>query len=70
MESLLRRPGCSVPEEIMERYSYGECMWLACAIHRHLGWPMRAVIGVYGSTEWIAHAWVVFSPAGRPPKEL
>jgi hypothetical protein len=54
-----------VPAEIVERYSYGECFWLACAIHRHLGWPMQAAIAEDGTMEWIAHAWVV-RPDGIP----
>jgi hypothetical protein len=48
-------------EEDRERFSYGQCMWFALAVHARTGWPLEAVRHEDGS---IDHAWVRL-PDGR-----
>jgi hypothetical protein len=52
-----------VPDEVVECYSYGNCMWLALALHRNLGWPMEAIID--RAEEHIVHAWAVRPDGAR-----
>lgn len=53
-----------IPEEIMEKYSYGYCTRLAIALSKKLGWPI--MVGYEGNEGemYIAHAWVE-APDGR-----
>mgnify|MGYP006894117894 CR=1 FL=1 len=37
-----------------ERYSYGQCMWFALAVHDRTGWPLEVVLDEEG---FIEHAW-------------
>jgi len=49
-----------VPEDIVERYSYGDCMWLALALNKRFGWPIFAQM----EDGHIAHAYCKM-PDGR-----
>jgi len=54
-----------VPESVVERYSCGECMWLALALNRRFGWKIRAQMQrdkKHG--DYVAHAYVVH-PSGQ-----
>ena len=49
-----------VPREIIEEYSSGKCMWFAVALHRILGWDIRATIEIdtIVGRSYLGHAWV------------
>jgi hypothetical protein len=54
-----------VPEAVVEQYSYGDCMWLALAMHKRFGWPIRCQMhrdDEHG--DYVAHAYCVM-PDGR-----
>jgi hypothetical protein len=51
-----------IPEDITERYTCGRCMWLALALHRRFGWPIKAQMYCRGD-EYLAHVYVVH-PSG------
>lgn len=55
----------TIPQDIVEEYSNGKCMWLALAMNRRYGWP------IYSQMErdlqhgdYIAHAYCVM-PNGK-----
>ena len=54
------------PEETYQHYSYGQCMHLAAAMHRILGWEIQATLHPADAhyPACIDHAWVV-DPTGR-----
>jgi hypothetical protein len=52
------------PDDIVEQYSYGRCMWLALALNERFGWQIRCQIEHDPLGEWIAHAYCVL-PDGR-----
>lgn len=63
--SLVENAIRGVPEDVVEQYSYGDCMWLALALHNRYGWPIRAQMhrdAVHG--DYVAHAYCVM-PDGR-----
>jgi hypothetical protein len=54
-----------VPSEAVNRYSYGDCPFLAYAMNERYGWQIRAQINTDDPTdEWIGHAYCVM-PDGR-----
>lgn len=52
-----------VPEETVNRYSCGQCVWLALAMSQKYGWPIRAEMMQHEPTH-IAHAYCVL-PNGK-----
>jgi len=52
-----------VPEEIDELYAYGRCMYLAAALNRLIGWPIRVATGDTPNA-YIEHAWVCHDQSG------
>lgn len=54
-----------VPAAVEQRYSCGECIYLAFAMNERFGWPIKAQINTDDpSDEWIGHAYCVL-PDGR-----
>lgn len=52
------------PDHIDEKYAYGSCMYLAAALNRVIGWPIRVVMSDDTDRAFIAHAWVVNDASG------
>jgi hypothetical protein len=52
-----------IPEYFMERYSYGQCMFLAMALNRRFDWPIKAVFSE-GTSGYLRHAWIEH-PCGK-----
>ena len=52
------------PEELVEKYSGGACMWLAVAAARKFGWEIAVQVETAAGEEVIAHAHAVL-PDGR-----
>lgn len=52
-----------VPDEVDERYAYGKCMYLAAALNRTLGWPIRVATSD-SPDAYIEHAWVAHDQSG------
>lgn len=54
---ILKNP--DAPDDVVERYSYGRCVWLALALNLRYGWPIFAQVEGRGTPhEYAAHAYV------------
>lgn len=54
-----------IPDAIEEKYSHGDCMWMALALNNRFGWPIAAQMErdpVHG--DYVAHAYCIM-PDGR-----
>ena len=55
MVDLIKTPD----EKIIEQYSYGQCMYLATALHRKYNFEIQCIMESDDVGEYLHHAWVV-----------
>lgn len=54
----------NIPDAVEEKYSHGDCVWLALAMNKHFGWPIMAQMERRDGREYVAHAYCIM-PDGR-----